>query len=119
MFNTVSLLFGGAMALGDSIILSVLRAYNLGWIQWRSIVPLAMLFYSFQPIIFLKSLKYESLTVMNLLWDVMSDVSVTIIGLFYFGEKLSTYKKVGVFLSMLSIILLTYEDENDAVKIKN
>ncbi len=119
MFNTVSLLYGGAMALGDSIVLSLLRGFSLGWIKWKMVVPIAMLFYSFQPLIFLESLKFQSLTVMNLLWDVMSDVVVTTIGLFYFGEKLTIYKKIGVFLSMLSIILLTYEDENEAVKIKH
>lgn len=110
-FNIIPLLFGGIMALGDSIILSTLRAYSLGWIKWKPIIAFAMLFYSFQPLIFLKSLKFESLTVMNLLWDVMSDVSVTIIGLFYFGEKLNIYKKIGVVLSIISIALLTYADD--------
>jgi drug/metabolite transporter (DMT)-like permease len=110
MFNIATLFFGAVLAFGDSVILSLLRSFNLGWIQWKSIVPISMVLYSLQPVIFLKSLKYESLTVMNLLWDVMSDVSVTIIGLFYFGEKLTIYKKIGVFLSMISVILLTYED---------
>ena len=72
-----------------------------------------MLFYSLQPIIFLKSLSHNSLTVMNLLWDVMSDVSVSIIGLFYFGEKLTRFKKLGVFFSLISIILLTYKDGDE------
>jgi multidrug transporter EmrE-like cation transporter len=50
---------------------------------------------------------------MNLLWDVMSDVSVSIIGLFYFGEKLTRFKKLGVFFSLISIILLTYKDGDE------
>lgn len=113
MFDLTSLKYGATMALGDSIILSTLRAYNLGWIKNNIVVVLAMLFYSFQPIIFLKSLSYNSLTVMNLLWDVMSDVSVTIIGLFYFGEKLTKFKKLGVLFSMISIFLLTYKDGDE------
>jgi multidrug transporter EmrE-like cation transporter len=48
---------------------------------------------------------------MNLLWDVMSDVLVTAIGLYYFSEKLSNMKKTGVILSMISIVLLTWKDE--------
>ena len=64
-------------------------------------------------IIFLKSLSHNSLTVMNLLWDVMSDISVSIIGLFYFKEKLTRFKKLGVFFSLISIILLTYKDGDD------
>ncbi len=113
MFDLTSLGYGAAMALGDSIILSTLRAFNLGWIKTKIVVVFAMLFYSFQPLIFLKSLSHSSLTVMNLLWDVMSDVSVTVIGLFYFGEKLTKFKRLGVLFSMLSIFLLTYEDGDE------
>ena len=113
MFDLTSLGYGAAMALGDSIVLSTLRAFNLGWIKSRIVVALSMLFYSIQPLIFLKSLSHNSLTVMNLLWDVMSDVSVTIIGLFYFGEKLTRFKKLGVLLSMISVFLLTYKDGDE------
>jgi drug/metabolite transporter (DMT)-like permease len=113
MFDLVSLGYGGAMALGDSIILSTLRAYSLGLIKWIGVIPLAMFLYSFQPLIFYKALSHNSLTVMNLLWDVMSDISVTIIGLFYFKEKLTRFKRLGVFLSVISIILLTWKDGDE------
>jgi multidrug transporter EmrE-like cation transporter len=108
--DLTGLRFGGSMALIDAFILSSLKAYNLGWLQWRGIVVIAMLIYSFQPILFLESLKYNTLTVMNLLWDVMSDVLVTAIGLFYFSEKLTPLKKAGVLTSIISIILLTWND---------
>jgi multidrug transporter EmrE-like cation transporter len=113
MFDTTSLKYGASLAIGDSIVLSMLRAFSEGLIKWRGIVPIAMLFYSLQPVIFLKSLSHNSLTVMNLLWDVMSDISVSIIGLFYFKEKLTRFKKLGVFFSLISIILLTYKDGDD------
>ena len=112
-FDLTALGFGGSMALIDGFILSTLKAYNLGWIQWRGIIIIAMLVYSFQPLIFLESLNHSSLTVMNLLWDVMSDVIVTAIGLFYFSEKLTRFKKLGVFFSFISIILLTWKDGDD------
>jgi multidrug transporter EmrE-like cation transporter len=112
-FNTTSLGYGGALALGDSIVLSTIKAYSEKMITWRGIVPLVMLYYSLQPFIFLKSMAHESLTVMNLLWDVMSDVSVTIIGLFFFKEKLTKFKKIGVLLSVISIILLSWKDGDD------
>jgi len=50
---------------------------------------------------------------MNLLWDVMSDVLVTSIGLFYFKEKLTKFKKMGVVLSIISIVLLTWKDGDE------
>jgi drug/metabolite transporter (DMT)-like permease len=79
-------------------------------IQWRGVILLSMLVYACQPLLFLESLKYNSLTVMNLLWDVMSDVIVTLIGLYYFQEKLSKTKKLGVLFSLISIFLLTWKD---------
>jgi multidrug transporter EmrE-like cation transporter len=110
-FDLTTLGYGGTMALVDAFVLSSLKAYNLGWITWRGILLIAMVVYACQPLLFLHSLQFSSLTVMNLLWDVMSDVLVTAIGLYYFSEKLSTMKKTGVVLSIISIILLTWKDE--------
>ncbi len=112
-FDLTALGFGGSMALIDAFILSALKAFSLGWLQWRGFLIIAMLVYSCQPLIFLESLKHNSLTVMNLMWDVMSDVIVTVIGLFYFSEKLTKFKKLGVFFSFISIILLTWKDGDE------
>lgn len=110
LFNLTALGFGGAMALIDCIILSSLKAYNLGWITWNGIIPISTLIYACQPLIFLESLQFNSLIVMNLLWDVISDVIVTSIGFFYFKEKLSNIKKLGVILSFISIMLLSWKE---------
>ncbi len=112
-FDLTALGFGGTMALVDAFVLSTLKAFHLGWIQWRGILIVSMLIYSFQPLLFLSSLEHNSLTVMNLLWDVMSDVLVTAVGLFYFAEKLTKFKKLGVLFSIISIILLTWKDGDD------
>jgi multidrug transporter EmrE-like cation transporter len=109
MFNVPVILFGLAMASLDGVILSMLKAINLGWLQSLRWMAVPTLVYAVQPWIFLQSLKLESLTVMNLLWDVMSDVIVTLIGLFYFGETLTMSKKLGVVLSLVSVFLLTHE----------
>jgi len=112
-FNLSGLGWGGLMALIDSIVLSLLKALSSGLIQWKGIILIAMLLYSIQPLIFLQSLKGNGLTIMNLLWDVISDVLVTVIGLFYFSEKLTSTKKAGVILSIISIILLSWKDERN------
>jgi drug/metabolite transporter (DMT)-like permease len=113
MFNLNALGWGGLMALVDAVILSALKAFEVGWIQWRGIFLVSMIAYAFQPLIFYKGLAGNGLTVMNLLWDVMSDVVVTAIGLFYFSEKLSKFKRLGVIFSFISIILLTWKDGDD------
>ena len=113
LFDLTALGFGGTMALIDALVLSSLKAFSLGWFQWRGVLIISMLVYACQPLLFLESLKHNSLTVMNLLWDVMSGVVVTAIGLFYFSEKLTRFKKAGVLLSIVSIFLLTWKDDGE------
>jgi multidrug transporter EmrE-like cation transporter len=109
MFS-VSLMLASVMAVVDTIILAGIKEYSTGQLVWRSFMPLAMVVYSLQPVVFLQSLHYESMTVMNLLWDVLSDLFVTAIGLFYFKEKLCLTKQAGLFFAFIAIILLSYED---------
>jgi drug/metabolite transporter (DMT)-like permease len=111
-FNLTGLGWGGLMALMDSTVLSLLKAYNIGWIKWNGVILISMLIYSIHPIIFLESLKTNGLIIMNLLFDVLSDIIITCVGLFYFSEKLTSIKKVGVSLSIISVILLSWKDED-------
>lgn len=96
------------MATTDAVMLSILKAIHLGWIQ-KAFMIIPTLMYAFQPWVFLSALKFESMTVMNLLWDVLSDVLVTFTGLYVFKEKISHTKLLGVVFSFISIFLLTYD----------
>ena len=108
-FESVPLIYGTYMATVDVFMLGILKAINLGWIS-SSLIFLPTLIYAMQPWIFLKSLEFESMTVMNLLWDVTSDVLVTASGLYFFKEKLSRTKMIGVGLSLISIMLMSWKD---------
>lgn len=99
------------MAFIDAFTFAGLKEVSIGTIEWRNFLPISMIIYSLQPLVFIQSLKYESMTVMNLLWDVLSDLLVTFIGLFYFKESISSIKKVGLMFAFISIILLSYEDK--------
>jgi multidrug transporter EmrE-like cation transporter len=113
IFNTIPLAFAATMASIDTFMLSFLKYISVnkqsaGWLL------LPMLVYTFQPVLFYFSLQYETLIVMNLLWDVISDVAVTFIGLFYFKEKIGPYKRAGVLLSFISIVLMSLNDGDGA-----
>ena len=110
MFNLIPIAMATAMAFIDTIVLSGLKEYDMGTNTWRVIVPISMLVYSLQPYIFLQSLQYESMTVMNILWDVISDIMVTIVGLFYFKEKISSLKQVGLAFAFVAIVLMSYDE---------
>jgi multidrug transporter EmrE-like cation transporter len=101
------LVYGTYMATVDVFVLGILKAINLGWIS-KTLIFLPTLIYAMQPWVFLTSLSHESLTVMNLLWDVISDVLVTVEGLYFFQEKLSRTKMLGVGLSLISVFLLSW-----------
>lgn len=103
--NLIPILFGFLMASIDVISLSILKYFSMGVIKNTIWLIPAVVIYSFQPIIFLKSLSYEGLVVMNLIWDLSSDILVTILGLFWFHERLPSAKLWGVIFAFLSLAL--------------
>jgi multidrug transporter EmrE-like cation transporter len=92
----------------DAVALSLLKAINIGALA-KLWMPLAFVVFAIQPLFFYKALAFEGLTVVNLLWDVMSGVIITIIGLTVFKEKLNNHQKVGAILALVSMILLRYK----------
>lgn len=105
----VPIAMASLMAFIDTIVLSGIKKYTTGDTNYGISVPMGMLVYSLQPLIFLQSLKYESMTVMNMMWDVMSDIYVTIIGIFYFKEKISYLKRIGLSFAFIAVFLLSYD----------
>ncbi len=109
LFNIIPFRYGATMASIDAFMLSFLKYISLEKLSPKWVL-LPMFVYMLQPVLFYFSLQYETLTVMNLLWDVISDVIVTMIGLFVFQEKIGPYKKAGVILSFFSILLMSLND---------
>ncbi len=97
------------MALVDVFMLSLVKTVSMDYklIRWMLIPTLV---YAFQPWIFLQSLQFESLIIMNLMWDVISDVLVTLTGLIFFKESIGPFKLIGVILSFISITLMSLDD---------
>lgn len=100
--------YGTALAFNDVISLGLLKAIHLEWLSsYYFIVPL--LLYTAQPFLFFNSLSFESMTVMNIIWDLLSDVLVAVSGIYIFKEKISQSKFLGILLAMVSMYLLTHE----------
>jgi drug/metabolite transporter (DMT)-like permease len=109
-FNWYTLGFGALLALIDSISLPILKGVKMNeWPRWLLSIPICL--YALDPIIFYTALGTESLTIMNIVWDLMSDVIVTIIGIFFFKEVLPLSKKIGVGMSFIGLFLMTYEGD--------
>lgn len=109
MINWRTIAFGIGFGLLDSIALPIVKGVSKGWDPAWMTIPIAL--YATSPIIFLKALEKETLTIMNLVWDLTSDIVVTFIGLVLFAEKISPLKSLGVLLSFVSLFLMSYEGD--------
>ena len=97
------------MASIDVFMLGIIKKVSTqAWVLKWMILP--TLIYALQPWIFLSSLRFESLIVMNLMWDLISDILVTATGFLYFKERIGPYKTLGVILSFVSIVLMSLQD---------
>lgn len=90
----------------DVVILSGLKMRYLGKIKGDWIFVVAFLVYGCQSLVFYKSLQYGTLTQMNMLWDVTSDILVTIVGLYLFREAVTESQKLGILFAFIAIFLL-------------
>lgn len=104
--NYTQYLYALYMASIDGLVMSSMKAYKVGMVKSLWIFPLAMLIYGSQPLVFYKGLGIESMTILNVLWDVASDILVAVIGVFIFGEKLTTQQCIGLGLCISGIVLL-------------
>jgi drug/metabolite transporter (DMT)-like permease len=108
MFNWITIFYGLVLATIDTIALPILKGvHDKGWARWLLAIPIGL--YAIDPMIFYSALGNESLTIMNLVWDLMSDVIVTAVGLFFFKETIPFTKMLGVGLSFISLGLMSYE----------
>lgn len=103
----IHIIYAITMAIFDTLGLSILKMINIGELTNYVWFIIPVVIYALQPLLFFKSLQYESLTVMNILFDLISVVLISIVGSFVFAEELSNYKILGIFTSIISFYLLS------------
>jgi drug/metabolite transporter (DMT)-like permease len=110
-FNSIPLFYGVLIAFLDAIMLTFVKYISLdsrNLLKWM-ILPTAL--YALHPWIFLESLQFETLILMNMLVDLSSGILVTFFGLFLFKEKIGRFKALGIALSFLAILLMSLNDD--------
>lgn len=110
-FSFTPLLFGVAMSTLDILMMSLAKMTAKGKIAYGTGLPVATALYALEPYVFFRSLKYESMTAMNLIWDLTSDVLVTLIGVFYFKESIKGLRWLAVLFAIFSLGLFAYTDD--------
>jgi multidrug transporter EmrE-like cation transporter len=111
-FNTLPILFGTCMAIVDIFMMSATKMVSTGSISSSVGVPLAISLYAMEPLIFLRAMKYEGMVVTNLVWNLMSNIIVTLQGVLVFGETIKGLRWLGIGMSLLSLALLAYTNDD-------
>jgi multidrug transporter EmrE-like cation transporter len=106
----LALIVGSILALTDASMMSIMKNISMGILPY-SYLTIVCIVYSLQPLLFMFGLNNTSMTVLNLSWDLMSDILVTMVGLFYFREHLSNKKAIGVLFAVLAIVLFSIDGE--------
>lgn len=110
-FSMLPIFFGTTMALLDIFMMSSVKMISKGTLPYSWGIPLSVGIYALEPLIFLKAMKYEGMVVTNLVWNLMSDVVVTLQGILIFGESIKGLRWLGVCMSIFSLGLMAYTDE--------
>jgi len=109
MFNLYSLGFGTLLAGIDLVMMYIIKQYSKGVFAspyWMIVPPFV---YALTPFILLYSLQFETLVVMNMSWDIISDILVTAMAFFLLKERLSYTKTIGIGFSFIALFFLSYE----------
>jgi len=98
--------FGALLAFMDILMepIAKLVSTNSLSLMWMGIPTLA---YAANPWIFLQSLRFEGIAIMNLVWNLASNVIITFVGLVLFKEQMTSLKWIGVALSFAAMLCLT------------
>ncbi len=110
-FSMRPIFLGMLMASLDVVMMSLAKLTSTGKIAYGIALPSATLIYALEPYIFFRSMKYESLTTMNLIWDLSSDIIVTLVGVFYFKESIKGLRWLAVLFALFSLALFAYTDD--------
>jgi multidrug transporter EmrE-like cation transporter len=109
-FSFLPIFFGTLMALLDIVMMSSAKMIHSGTLSAAIGIPFAVLIYTLEPLLFIKAMNYEGMVIMNLTWDLMSDILVTLHGVLIFKESINPLRWIGVFTAFISLAIFAYTD---------
>jgi multidrug transporter EmrE-like cation transporter len=107
MLNLRTLGFGSLLAFNDIVMMPFVKQIVGGWPFAYILFP--MLAYALDPLIFFFAMKGEGMALMNLVWNLISNVIITFTGIVMFKEVVPPTKMIGIALSFVALFFMTYE----------
>jgi len=112
--NYMSVLFASIMTVVDISAFGIVKEITLKGLN-PYFLAVSMILYSIQPLIIWTSLSYQSLTVMNIMWNIISSISIATLGLIYFNERLAQRELIGVILGLTCVYLFSFTNKTDPI----
>jgi len=109
-FDLLPILFGIVMALIDINMMGTLKFVDQGKLAYAIGLPIAILLYAFQPYVFLKAMSHSNMLTTNLIWNLASNIMVTLLGVLFFKEKIKGLKWLAICLSLFSLGIFAYSE---------
>ena len=109
-FSLLPILFGVVMAAIDVVMMFTAKFVKLGTVSYTVGLTVATLVYSIQPYLFMIAMNFENMTVTNLIWNLESDVLVTLSGILVLKESIQGLRWVAIGMSLVTLFLFAYTD---------
>jgi multidrug transporter EmrE-like cation transporter len=109
-FDLLPIFFGLVMALIDITMMGTLKFVDQGKLAYNIGFPIATLLYAFEPYVFLKAMAHSNMLTTNLIWNLASNILVTLAGVFFFKEKIKGLKWLAIGLSLFSLGIFAYSE---------
>ena len=109
-FDMLPIVFGTVMALIDITMMGTLKLVDQGKLAYAVGLPVATLLYAFEPYVFLKAMTHSNMVVTNLIWNLASNILVTLTGVFFFRESIKGLKWLAIALSLFSLAIFAYSE---------
>ena len=109
-FDLLPIFFGIVMALVDITMMGTLKFVDQGKLAYAIGLPIAILLYAFQPYVFLKAMSHSNMLTTNLIWNLASNIMVTLLGVLFFKEKIKGLKWLAICLSLFSLGIFAYSE---------
>ena len=109
-FDLLPIFFGLVMALIDINMMGTLKFVDQGKLAYAIGFPIATLLYAFQPYVFLKAMAHSNMLTTNLIWNLASNIMLTLLGVFFFKEKIKGLKWLAIGLSLFSLGIFAYSE---------
>ena len=102
-------LVGLILSLNDILSFALTKKYYLKEVGIALGLYLPMILYSLQIPLFYYGLRTTTMTVLNITWNLFSNILVTLMGIFYFKEKFNGLKLLAIVMGISSIMLFSLD----------